>query len=55
MGVTIFDRSLESMMPDGIPANARIASFIHHPQLEVIAATLLEQLIQSHPDISQMK
>jgi MGT family glycosyltransferase len=30
---TIFDRSLESLLPDGIPANARIASFIPHPQL----------------------
>jgi MGT family glycosyltransferase len=30
---TIFDRSLESMMPDGIPANARITSFIPHSQL----------------------
>jgi hypothetical protein len=27
------DRSLESIMPDGIPTNARIASFIPHPQL----------------------
>lgn len=25
---TIFDRSLESILPDGIPTNARIASFI---------------------------
>ena len=30
---TIFDRSLESILPDGIPTNARIASFIPHPQL----------------------
>ena len=30
---TIFDRSLDSIMPDGIPANARVASFIPYPQL----------------------
>jgi MGT family glycosyltransferase len=30
---TIFDRSLDSLLPDGIPANARIASFIPHAQL----------------------
>ncbi|WP_396135607.1 glycosyltransferase, partial [Chamaesiphon sp. OTE_20_metabat_361] len=30
---TVFDRSLESILPDGIPANARIASFIPHSQL----------------------
>jgi MGT family glycosyltransferase len=30
---TIFDRAIESILPDGVPANARIASFIPHPQL----------------------
>jgi MGT family glycosyltransferase len=30
---TLFDRSLDRILPDGIPANARIASFIPHPQL----------------------
>jgi MGT family glycosyltransferase len=30
---TIFDRSIDSILSDEIPANARIASFIPHPQL----------------------
>jgi MGT family glycosyltransferase len=30
---TLFDRSIDSILPDGIPANARIASFIPHSQL----------------------
>jgi MGT family glycosyltransferase len=30
---TTFDRSLESLLPEGIPANARIASFIPYLQL----------------------
>jgi UDP:flavonoid glycosyltransferase YjiC (YdhE family) len=30
---TVFDRSIDSILPDEIPANARIASFIPHPQL----------------------
>ena len=30
---TTFDRSLDSILPDGIPANARVASFIPYPQL----------------------
>jgi MGT family glycosyltransferase len=30
---TIFDRSIDSILADEIPANARIASFIPHPQL----------------------
>jgi UDP:flavonoid glycosyltransferase YjiC (YdhE family) len=30
---TLFDRSIESILPDEIPANARIASFIPHSQL----------------------
>jgi UDP:flavonoid glycosyltransferase YjiC (YdhE family) len=30
---TIFDRSIDSILPDEIPANARITSFIPHPQL----------------------
>jgi MGT family glycosyltransferase len=30
---TLFDQEIDSLMSDGIPANARIASFIPHPQL----------------------
>jgi MGT family glycosyltransferase len=30
---TVFDRLIDSILPDEIPANARIASFIPHPQL----------------------
>jgi MGT family glycosyltransferase len=30
---TIFDRSIDSILPDEMPANARIASFIPHSQL----------------------